>query len=337
MRIKTAAYVAYWCVMIYAGFSFLPIESAGAVSAVPVYQLATPKIDLSPDSNPQLSCTGSGELTGNHPGWSSAAAIKLTLVDIGNSNFGVYWCAAGAPKGKGIISYTVTSSLDGISCETIETNCGMAGVSAQATFSILATDQTGSYPIKGRAYQNSGNIINCVQGEFNCVLGPINSTFSSFGNDASTGLKNCTFAAVGNWESAALGIHPDPQIMNADFIKSGGATKGLSNDQVFAYWSKFGIGGTLLKTATPLFTDPESLKASVSDPKIQAVIAQLYFGKGQNFAGVTMDLPTYHWVVIDGFTPAGPLAISWGKTLQMTWQQWNVEVVSAWKIAVQNM
>jgi len=37
-----------------------------------------------------------------------------------------------------------------------------------------------------------------------------------------------------------------------------------------------------------------------------------------------------HMAVVDGFTPEGPLVVSWGQTLQMTWAQWNTEVVNIW-------
>jgi len=60
----------------------------------------------------------------------------------------------------------------------------------------------------------------------------------------------------------------------------------------------------------------------------------LNFTKGQNFAGVTLPDSSYHWVVVDGYTPEGPLVATWGKTLQMTWQQWNLEVVSMWGITI---
>jgi hypothetical protein len=37
-------------------------------------------------------------------------------------------------------------------------------------------------------------------------------------------------------------------------------------------------------------------------------------------------------VVVDGYTPEGPLVVSWGKTIQMSWDQWNAEVVDMWGI-----
>ena len=73
---------------------------------------------------------------------------------------------------------------------------------------------------------------------------------------------------------------------------------------------------------------------ALDDTRVKAVIASLNFTKGQNFAGVTLPDSSYHWVVVDGYTPEGPLVATWGKTLQMTWQQWNLEVVSMWGITI---
>ena len=72
---------------------------------------------------------------------------------------------------------------------------------------------------------------------------------------------------------------------------------------------------------------------AIDDPNVRAVIASLNLPKGQNFAGVTMQDSSYHWVVVDGYTPEGPLVATWGMTLQMTWQQWNLEAVSMWGIS----
>lgn len=40
-----------------------------------------------------------------------------------------------------------------------------------------------------------------------------------------------------------------------------------------------------------------------------------------------------HEVVVDGFTPRGPLVVSWGQTLQMTWRQWSAEAIGMWAVA----
>ena len=335
MRIKSIATITYFCIMLIGGFSFVHIDTANAVTKAYPQEIQSTPGELLPGSNPQLDCQGSGELSGSHPGWSSAKAIKLTLVALTNSGFGVYWCPAAAPSGKGVISYTVTAAVNGITCETTNTQCTMFGTTVQTPLAIMATDSTGSYPIVGSAYQNSGVVTLASQGS-SANLRVKANTLSSYGNNEKSGIKSCTFAAVANWEQVALGIKPDPTTISAEFLRSGGTASGLTNSQVFAYWITYGIGGVHLKTANSQFIDPVSIQAVVGDPKNKPVIAQLYFAKGQNFAGVQMTEPSYHWVVIDGFTPTGPLAITWGTRLQMTWQQWNAEIVTAWTITTRN-
>jgi len=287
-------------------------------------------------SDPGLQCAGSGELSGSHPGWSSLKAISATMVNLPNGEEGVYWCPATAPSGKGLISYTVTSLVGANTCESVETNCVMSGVINSSALTIMATDQTGSYPINGLAVMNSGVVNTCLPGSSQCDVANASTTFPTYGNDGATAIKDCTFAAVANWEQVALGVKPNPVQINSDFAKSGGAKNGLTNDQVFAFWSSNGIDGVHLKGASSQALDPVTLQTIVGDSNFKAVIAQLGFSYGQSFAGNQMSGPSYHWVVIDGYTPTGPLAISWGKTLQMMWQQWNAEAVSMWTIAVRN-
>ncbi|MEJ0014876.1 MAG: hypothetical protein WDN07_05075 [Actinomycetota bacterium] len=130
-----------------------------------------------------------------------------------------------------------------------------------------------------------------------------------------------------------MGVYPNPVQIESEFASAGGTQDlGLTNDQVFTYWQNHGIGGVFLNAATLLFTDPKSLKEVIDDSDVKAVVASLNLSKGQNLAGSTVPHSSYHWVVVDGYTPQGPLIVTWGQTLQMTWQQWNLEVVSVWRI-----
>ena len=287
-------------------------------------------------ANPRLNCAESGEISGTYPGWRSTKAINLTMINLGNSTFGAYWCPAAAPSGQGFISYTLTSSPEGVTCETLKTQCSMPGISLKSKISIMASDQTGSYPILGPAIQNSGAITWCQEDGKSCHIGSSLDTTSTYGNEGANGVKDCTFAAVANWEHVVLGLKPDPVEINAEFATSGGLDAGLTNDQVFNYWSEIGIGGVQLKEAIPIFLDPLSVQSTVSNPAYKAIIAQLYFADGQNFAGFKLKGAFYHWVVISGFTPTGPLAMTSGVTVQMTWQQWNVEAVTAWIITTRS-
>ena len=66
-----------------------------------------------------------------------------------------------------------------------------------------------------------------------------------------------------------------------------------------------------------------------------AMIVQLRFGEGWAFAQYKANAGL-HDVVVMGFTPEGPLVVSWGEVLQMTWEQWNDEAVGMWGIGAAN-
>jgi hypothetical protein len=75
------------------------------------------------------------------------------------------------------------------------------------------------------------------------------------------------------------------------------------------------------------YTDQTSVENAVRS--YGALIAELRFVQNTGFAQYTVAAGG-HDVVVDGFTPEGPLVVSWGQTLQMTWAQWNSEVVGMW-------
>lgn len=289
---------------------------------------------LSPNDNPTLNCEGSGEKAGLHPGWSSVSSQQLTLVPLGSSSFGAYWCPAAAPNGVGVISYTLTSSFAAVTCETIETSCLISGVNPGSTFYLMATDETGSYQAVAAAVQNDSTPFPCSNYTGWCNNSYSHLTFPTYGNEQ--GISDCTFASIADWEEIALGIKPDETQVTADFYSAGGSsTLGLTTNQAYDYWKNTGVGGVLIKDAHMIPTDPTTLKATLDDPSTKAIIASINLNKGQNFAGNTMANFSYHWIVVDGYTPEGPLVVTWGQTLQMTWQQWNLESVTMWKIIPQ--
>ena len=94
---------------------------------------------------PNLNCGKSGELFGVHPGWLNEAAKKLKIVPVSSGTYAAYWCPASAPNGQGVISYTLTSSLAGGTCEVTATHCVLPLYSTTATYALMATDRTGNY------------------------------------------------------------------------------------------------------------------------------------------------------------------------------------------------
>jgi hypothetical protein len=64
-----------------------------------------------------------------------------------------------------------------------------------------------------------------------------------------------------------------------------------------------------------------------------ALVVELEFKPNYGFAQYTFPTTASHDAVVIGFTPAGPLVVTWGETVQMSWKQWNDEIVGMWGIA----
>jgi hypothetical protein len=65
------------------------------------------------------------------------------------------------------------------------------------------------------------------------------------------------------------------------------------------------------------------------------MIAELTFAEGWAFAQYHANAGL-HDVVVMGFTPEGPLVVTSGESLQMTWEQWSDEVIGMWGIEATN-
>jgi hypothetical protein len=160
--------------------------------------------------------------------------------------------------------------------------------------------------------------------------GPRGEKYQTYGNVYPADLGDCTFAAAANWEQILLGDHPDPSVIGYEFAEAGGnATTGLTMDQLFSYWETQGIAGVTISGVTSYDTDPQDVENAVND--YTALVVSLQFISGDYFGSQEMDAGG-HAVVVDGYTPEGPLVVSWGKTIQMSWDQWNAEVVDMWGI-----
>jgi hypothetical protein len=170
----------------------------------------------------------------------------------------------------------------------------------------------------------------CAPGP-HCFYGPIFATYPTYGNTAPQVLGDCTFAAAANWEQIVLGLHPDPTVIGFEFADAGGTEHGgLPQNSLWTYWRQHGIAGVRLSGLSRFFTDQTDVENAVRS--YGALVAELQFVQNTGFAQYTVAAGG-HDVVVDGFTPEGPLVVSWGQTLQMTWAQWNSEVVGMWGIA----
>jgi hypothetical protein len=173
----------------------------------------------------------------------------------------------------------------------------------------------------------------CASYQSWCNSSLASATYPTYGNDPIAGIGNCTFAAVANWLEITTGIRPSADQIGIDFVKAGGKSNlGFSNQQVLEYWKVSGIAGTFLESAQGYVPDANNLKLALDDVKIGVVIAQIRFVAGQYFAGYHFSSNSFHWLVIDGYTSTGPVVVTWGKTIQMTWDQWEKQALAIWGI-----
>jgi hypothetical protein len=162
-----------------------------------------------------------------------------------------------------------------------------------------------------------------------CEYGPIYSTYPPYGNTVGVNLGDCSFAAAADWEQIKLGFTPNESLIGFEFAQAGGTLGGLSQNALWAYWKKYGIVGHQLTGLWRYTTDQAGVENAVLD--YGALIAELGFVAEDGFGEETV-AAGLHDLVVDGFTPTGPLVVTWGRTWQMTWEQWDGEVEGMWGV-----
>jgi hypothetical protein len=169
----------------------------------------------------------------------------------------------------------------------------------------------------------------CAAGR-ECDYGAAYETFKTWGNVPPKALGDCTFAAAADWEQIVLGVHAKPTVIASEFAQAGGNDKeGLSQETLWSYWQTAGIAGVRLTGIYPYTTDRADVEEAVR--AYRAMIVELSFSSDNHVAQYKV-AGKLHDAVVDGFTPRGPLLVSWGRTLQMTWRQWTQEAQTMWRI-----
>jgi hypothetical protein len=175
------------------------------------------------------------------------------------------------------------------------------------------------------------NLDACSSPGPNCYYGPIYASYQTYGNTAPDTLGDCAFAAAANWEQIVLKADPDPSVIGYEFAEAGGtASGGLAQSALWTYWQNDGIAGIYLTGLHSYYTDQTDVENGVR--AYGAMIIELNFVQGTYFGNMQIAVAGYHDAVVDGYTPEGPLVVSWGETIQMTWAQWNNEIVGMWGI-----
>lgn len=207
---------------------------------------------------------------------------------------------------------------------------------ASATLPAVSNTTTGSIRLMWaiRAVSPQATVVR--HGSFSeaappAVVGPADAAYPTYGNPAPTTLGSAAFAAAADWERIVVGVRPDETGVAQQFAAAGGTDAGLTVDQLFAYWQGHGITGLELMARQPIALARASVESAVRSRR--ALIASLRFTDGTQF-GPYAPAPGEHPVVVDGFTPTGPLVVTWGETFQIAWSQWASLADGLWVIGV---
>ena len=282
----------------------------------------------------KLSCGQTPTTTSKQPLWVETGSSQLTTNQIASGTIQVSWCPASVVSTGptyGPIIYTVTLYPGGESCTTwTDTSCTIYNAPPGEVFpDIIASNLQGNAFVSDAIITNSGSIDPCVPDGTSCFPGPINDVFATYGN-TSAQISDCTFAAAADWEELNLGNDPDPTEIGIEFSQAGGTeSSGLTADALFNYWRNQGIAGHKISGVSALPIDEIDVEKAIL--KSGELLAAVNLSSGQTTAG-QYPIEGYHMFVVDGFTPQGPVIVTWGQTLQMTWQQWTLEATNLWQV-----
>lgn len=163
-----------------------------------------------------------------------------------------------------------------------------------------------------------------------CHFGPV---FASYPNYAVVCSQiNCNFVSAANWEQVVVGVTPGPTLLQTDYAAAGETFGGgLTMGNLFSYWKASGIDGVYLKswaTQSRTKSNIESLVLSQRALMVESITTKSAFIGSTKFgAGEAI-------MIVDGFTPKGPLVVFEGRTYQMTWPQWFAQVKVVWRFSV---
>jgi hypothetical protein len=161
-----------------------------------------------------------------------------------------------------------------------------------------------------------------------CDLGPIREHFNDYGDVCS--YDDCFFASAADWEQVAAGVTPTITTLDLAY-KAAGQTfgGGVSAPDLWTYWKASGIDGVYLESETVINKSEASVENGVKARRALIVNDPHALMIGSEQPDIRLAI-----MIVDGYTPKGPLVVFQDKTLQMTWSQWNAQVQTVWEVAV---
>ena len=161
-----------------------------------------------------------------------------------------------------------------------------------------------------------------------CHYGPVHASYPNYQSICSD--QDCNFVSAANLIQVVVGLQTSVSTLRADFALAGQSYGGgLSMTPLWSYWTNSGIDGVYLVKEKTLARDKADLENEVLGYRgliaVTVSAAGAYMGTVKFGGGTAI-------MVVDGFTPKGPLVVYQDRTIQMTWAQWNAQSRSVWGV-----
>jgi hypothetical protein len=159
-------------------------------------------------------------------------------------------------------------------------------------------------------------------------------TYNSYQNGD---VNDCMMAAAADWVQTTWQHTPNPtQIVQTYWDLDRESNRGqtlpaggtpLSNVEIFQYWTAHGIAGTKLLTVTANKTPMSQTAAEALLNRHQALYTAVILP-----AGIVSATPEGHaWLVV-GYSGYGPVVITWGAEVQISWAQFTRWTGDVWTL-----
>lgn len=157
-------------------------------------------------------------------------------------------------------------------------------------------------------------------------------TFSNYQNAGPEAIGDCSMAAAADWIEATYNVSPDEASVvdaywSAEDEYNGGIDVGLNQTQLFDYWRAYGISGSYLTGTLSVSIDETDVEDALSSGYvlISSVVLPPGFPLGEGQGGGHL------WDLV-GYSSTGPMIVSWGQEVQITWSEFNTWTQGVWEI-----
>jgi hypothetical protein len=151
----------------------------------------------------------------------------------------------------------------------------------------------------------------------------VGRTYSDYQNVGPNGIGDCTMASVADWIETTLGTIPsDAETVGAYWSAedefNSGADDGLTDGQLLSYWQDTGIDGTYL-TGVQYVTTQSDAESELTDGYVLINSEEIPAG----FPPASGDQGGGHMWIMVGYSSYGPMIVTWGEEVQISWADFN--------------